>query len=156
MRDTKEAFNWIVNILENKKIRYRITGGCAAKVYGSNRRLADIDIDVPFAEIKKIVPEIRKYLTFPLKRYKDENFDTFGLALKYNGQRIELCAIDKEKLFDSRTKKWVKPAFNMQDYSIKKFLGVRARFIKIKNLIEYKRTLGRGVDLRDIKNLTKS
>ncbi|MFZ2522802.1 MAG: hypothetical protein WAW92_00245 [Minisyncoccia bacterium] len=46
MRNTEGALRWIVNILESKSIQFQVTGGFAAKLYGSQRELADIDIDI--------------------------------------------------------------------------------------------------------------
>ncbi|HLC94380.1 MAG TPA: hypothetical protein VJH96_02335 [Patescibacteria group bacterium] len=43
-RDTKKAFRWIVGILQTYKIPFQITGGFAARFYGANRPLYDIDI----------------------------------------------------------------------------------------------------------------
>lgn len=60
MRKTKEACIWIMNILNKNKIPYRIEGGFAAKIYGSKRTLADIDIDIPDKCFKKILPSVEK------------------------------------------------------------------------------------------------
>ena len=59
-RHTKEAFEWIISILRNHKIPFEIIGGFAARLYGSRRMLADIDIDIPKKKIKRILSEANK------------------------------------------------------------------------------------------------
>lgn len=44
---TINALKWIIKILNSKNIPYQISGGFAAKMYGSIRPLNDIDIDIP-------------------------------------------------------------------------------------------------------------
>jgi hypothetical protein len=40
------ALRWIIGILDRHNIQYQITGGFAAKLYGSSREVNDIDIDI--------------------------------------------------------------------------------------------------------------
>lgn len=44
---TTRALKWIVGILSKLEVPYRIGGGFAAHVYGSNRLINDIDISLP-------------------------------------------------------------------------------------------------------------
>src|SRR5690348_12670369 len=46
-KDTKSALHWIVNILKKLNINFQIAGGLAANIYGADRPLHDIDIDIP-------------------------------------------------------------------------------------------------------------
>lgn len=62
MKNTEKAFLWIINILEEKRIIYKISGGFAARVYGVNRELADIDIEIKDADISKIVENVKPYI----------------------------------------------------------------------------------------------
>ena len=59
-RHTKEAFEWIISILRNHKIPFEIIGGFAARLYGSRRMLADIDIDICGAEHTEIFDRKKK------------------------------------------------------------------------------------------------
>jgi len=68
---SKKAFKWIITVLRKNKIPFRITGGFAAKIYGSQRELADIDIEIPDSYFDKILPEVKKYIIFGPAKYKD-------------------------------------------------------------------------------------
>ncbi len=56
-KNTEAAFHWIIDILESHSIKYCISGGFAARVYGVERELADIDIVLNDSDISKIVDE---------------------------------------------------------------------------------------------------
>lgn len=70
--NAKKAFRWIVNILKKQKIPFQITGGLAAQVYGSKRRLNDIDIEIPENRFNDILPDVKKYIDFGPAQYIDE------------------------------------------------------------------------------------
>jgi len=41
MQNTEAAFRWIVDILQQKKIPFQITGGFAAHIYGAQRPIKE-------------------------------------------------------------------------------------------------------------------
>jgi hypothetical protein len=85
-RDTKKAFEWIVNILRKTNSKFQISGGLAARIYGSTRELADIDIDVLENKLPEIQKKTKEYITYGPKIYKDDEFNLVLMSLNYKGQ----------------------------------------------------------------------
>ncbi len=152
-RNTEEAFLWIVNILKNHKIPFQITGGLAAKVYGSKRKLADIDIDSSKKYFKILMPEIKNYIKAGPNRYRDKNWDLYSITLKYKGQVIDLCGIENTKIFDCNTRKWVKLRSDISKAVKRKIYGVNVLIQSKDELVAYKKKLGRKVDRTDVRQI---
>ncbi|MBU0667132.1 MAG: hypothetical protein ABIC91_03420 [Nanoarchaeota archaeon] len=155
VKKTKEAFTWIINILRKHKISFQISGGFAANIYGSNRPLADIDIEVPDEEIFKIQNIVKKYIIYGPKKYKDKEFDLLLMTLKYKGQEIDICGINSQKLFNKQRKKWTQEKNDLSKATKKKIYNHIVPVISLKDLISYKKKISREVDLQDLKKLTK-
>ena len=90
MKNTKRAFLWIIDILERHKILYRISGGLAARAYGVDRELADIDIEVAEKDIFSIVEDVKPYIIFGPARSNNNSWDLQLLTLSYEGQDIDI------------------------------------------------------------------
>lgn len=155
IKKTKEALKWIIDILKNHNILFQITGGLAARIYGSNRPLADIDIEISDNKIFEIQNEVKKYIIFGPRRYKDKEFDLLLMTLKYKGQEIDICGIDSQKLYNKKAGKWIRESINLDKIKKKKVHGVIIPVISLKNLINYKKILSRDVDIQDVKTLQK-
>jgi hypothetical protein len=155
MRETKEALDWIVNILRKNKIPFEITGGFASRIYGSKRKLADIDIEVQDKNIQNIAKLAKRYIIYGPKEYKDNNFDLPLMTLKYKGQIIDICGGDSERLYDKKKKKWVLEKTNIHKAKMKRAYDLIIPVVPLKDLISYKKELGRNVDKRDVKELSK-
>lgn len=155
MRKTKEAFNWIIDTLETHKVPYRISGGFAARLYGSKRKLADIDVEILDSGFKKILVDIKNYIKIGPKKFEDKNMKTYGVVMNYKGQILELSGTKTEYLFDINKKKWIKSRIDLSKITRKNVYGRSVKVIRRKDLIEYKRKLQREVDVRDLKFLTK-
>lgn len=74
-KNTKAAFHWIVNILKKFNTPFQIAGGLAAIVYGANRPLEDIDIDIPEEYFSLIKEEVKDFIIYGPAQFKDETWD---------------------------------------------------------------------------------
>ena len=156
MRRTRYALNWIVKLLRKHKIPFQISGGFAANIYGSNRSLADIDIEVSDKDVLNIQKSVKKYIIYGPMRYRDKEWDLLRMTLKYKNQEIDICGIDSQNIFDRQTKKWTKRKIDLPKSTRKKVYNLIVPIIPIKNLMSDKKKISRDVDIQDIKTLSNS
>ncbi len=154
-RKTAEAFVWITDTLRKHDIPFQISGGLAARIYGSRRKLADIDIGVPDKRLKKTLSDVADYVIYGPKRYVDSEWDLLLLTLRYQGQDIDIYGNDSMKLFDRKNNVWVNYKFKISDSVIKKVYGRNVPVIPKEQLISYKQIIMRDVDRKDLKILTR-
>ena len=154
MKNTKEAFLWITDILEKNNIQFKISGGFAAKIYGCTRELADIDIDIPEKYIDLVAKEVSKYITYGPDQYKDDNWDLKLLTLQYEGQEIDIASAEA-KIFNAESNKWEDSVSDLNRNTIMEVYGKKVPVETIDKLIEYKTKLARDVDIEDVRQLTE-
>ena len=155
MINTEKAFHWVINLLEENHIPFRISGGFAARIHGAKRELADIDLDVRETDIDKIHPLIKDKLIFGPEQYKDESWDLYLATLDFNGQLIDLSGATKAKIFDLNTNQWVPFRVDFNDIVAFDVFGKKVPVIKANDLINYKNMLKREVDISDINELKR-
>jgi hypothetical protein len=104
----KSALSFIVPLLEKYNFKWVITGGFACYVYGVNRMLTDIDIDIATSkdsnEFQEFYKELEKYITQPLENFVDENYNNFNFEFTYNGQIIDVCPMKELMIFNKSHK----------------------------------------------------
>ena len=149
MNNIEKAFHWIIEILRKRDVPFQVTGGLAARVYGSERPLHDIDIDIPEDRFQDILPDVKDHITFGPDRFVDEHWDLRLLRLNYEGQQIDICG-DDTKIRSARTEKWEDCRTNFLASDDHDLYGTLVPVIKKDDLIEYKKALGRPVDREDI------
>lgn len=155
MRNTKKALVWITNILQKYDIPFQITGGLAVRIYGSARKLADIDIDIPEEGFKKIQDDVSPYIIFGPGKYKNKHWDLFLMTLNYNGQEIDLCGTNKTKMYNMKDKVWVKQNIDLSKSTHTNIYGLYLPIVSRDELLAYKKIVARDVDLLDSKFLEK-
>ena len=147
------ALQWITQILGKYHIPYQIAGGLAARCYGAQRPLADLDIDLPKQLIAKLMPDIEPYIIFGPAQYKDDHWDLFLTTLNYEEQEIDLAALEDCYLTNSETKKRELLAYDLSDSVYVQIGDMTLPLIPKARLIAYKKKLAREVDLVDINGM---
>ena len=153
--NTKQALLWIVSILQKNNVRFQISGGFTAKIYGSPRELNDIDIDVPDDELKTILNDVKPYIIFGPEHFRDERWDLQLMTLNYNGQEIDLSGGNTLKICDARTGEWKENPTDFSDIEEKEIFGIKVPVISRKSLVEYKSMLVGQHQKIDIESILK-
>lgn len=141
MSDAKKTFLWIVDILQRHEVPFMVTGGLAAKAYGSPRALNDIDIDIPADKFDLILNDIEPYIVFGPADYKDNCWDLKLCTLKHEGQDIDLSGGETVKICDARTGEWKAVPNDFTKFETKEVFGVSVPVITKQDLIFYKSML---------------
>src|SRR3989344_2582435 len=149
MRNTEAALKWITQLLVQESIPFEIDGGMAAEFYGSNRELADIDINVSKEGFAKLAPIVKEYITFGPAQYKDSNWDLMLLSLRYAGQNIDIAPLGQIKYFDKEDKVWMSFPETLDDVRVFDYLDMKVPVVNEIKLLIYKKQLARGVDRKD-------
>ncbi|MBY0110792.1 hypothetical protein K2Y00_02205 [Patescibacteria group bacterium] len=149
---TVEAVYWIVGILNKHQVPYRIGGGFAARIYGSNRAINDIDISLPGKYFDAILPDVQEYITAGPKHYKNEKWDCDTLSLNYHGQEIDMTDIDTLRMSNKEKSEWFQTKDRYRKYpnQIVEIEGVSVSLIDPRDLVAYKRELDGDHQLVDI------
>jgi hypothetical protein len=139
----KDALGWIVGIFNKHHIPYRIGGGFAAHMYGSDRPVNDIDISLSGEFFPIIVSEVSSYVTSGPKHYLNEKWDCDTLSLSYNDQEIDITDIDTLKMTNKDKTKWIITKDNFRKFPnvIKNIDGIEVSLIDPRDLVAYKKEL---------------
>ncbi len=136
--------------MENN-IPFVVSGGLAARVYGSPRTLHDIDIEIPDAFLEELAGKLRAYVVYGPKRYKDEGFDLMLMTMNHREQLIDLSGADSCRIFDKAKEQWVALPVALPGAPTHEIFGMKVPVIRKEDLIAYKNALSRNVDIEDIK-----
>lgn len=155
MRNTKAAFIWITNILKSSNIPFQISGGLAARAYGSTRDLYDIDIDIPEDKFEYLKDKVPNYLVLGPLQYEEKPWNLMLMTLRYENQEIDISGAFNAKIFDKVTKKWVPLITDFSKSVMLNIFDIETPVIPLEDLIAYKKILARDVDIDDISLIIK-
>ncbi|PNG62436.1 MazG-related protein [Vibrio vulnificus] len=149
----KVALNWLKSLLESESIEYQIVGGLAATIHGGSREIADIDLYIHNSDANKILDRVAPYISKPLSHYSEYGWDLEYFQLVYQTQKIEIGLALDTKIQSSLDGSWHQLEIDFSKSVTKSYQGIELKVITVHQLVEYKRILGREVDLIDIQQL---
>ena len=149
LEGARAAMIWVKTILDQKNIPFQISGGLAAKIYGSPRPLADIDIEIPNDRLNDVVPIVSGYIRSGPEHYHSDTWDLLLMTLNYYGQDIDISGTEG-RIFDKDQKAWIDLKTDLSKAEQKEIWGVTVPVTPKEELIEYKKKLARKIDLEDV------
>jgi predicted nucleotidyltransferase len=153
MKQTEAAFHWVVDTLESLHIPFQVTGGLAARVYGSDRELADIDIDIPEECILTITEYAKPWVVYGPERYVNDTFDMVVMTIEKDGQEIDIAGFGSGKIFQKSTGMWIPDKVHLIHAERMIVFGREVPVIAKHDLIAYKQSIAREVDIEDIRQI---
>ena len=141
MKNPEQTFKWIVGILRKHGVLFIVTGGLAAKSYGSPRALNDIDIDIHDKDFELILDDIKPYIVFGPAHYHDERWDLLHVVINYEEQEIDISGGDTLKICDARTGEWKSVLTDFSNFEQREIFGIKVPVISRDDLIAYKSML---------------
>lgn len=150
------AAHWIVGLLVERNIPFLICGGLAAKGYGSERDLNDIDLFVPGEHFSSVVQAGQSFISKTPAHRPEEGWDLSYVQFKYEGIKVEVGSADGAKIFDSDSEAWVPLDIDFSRYTTVSLLGLALPLMSKDDLVKYKSILARPVDIEDIRAIRES
>ncbi|CAH8201284.1 Conserved hypothetical protein [Vibrio aestuarianus] len=149
----KVALNWLKSLLESESVEYQVVGGLAATIHGGSREIADIDLYIHNSDANKVLARVAQYISKPLTHYSEYGWDLEYFQLIYRDQKIEIGLAQNTKIQSSLDGSWHQLDIDFSKSVVKSYQGIELQVIPVRQLVEYKRILGREVDLIDIQQL---
>ena len=144
------AAKWIAGLLRDRNIPFLICGGLAAKGYGSERDLNDIDLFVPGEYFWSVVEAGQEYVSKAAAHRREEGWDLTYVQFKYEGVKVEVGNADRAQIFDAQNRTWVALNMDFSRYETVHLLGLELPLMLKEDLIWYKSLLSRPVDIEDV------
>ena len=132
------ALEWLLPLLAAHGNRYHITGGFAAHLYGARRPVDDIDIDAPRTVIDALAPLVAEIIIFGPRRYRDSTWDIDLMTLNFQGQVIDLTAIEDGRIMNKWTGQWDELVMHLDDVEVLSYAGMSIRVQNRRDLAGYK------------------
>jgi len=150
-RRYESAAKWIVSLLRDGNIPFLICGGLAARGYGSQRDLHDIDLFVSGEHFSSVVQAGQQFISKAAAHRQEEGWDLTYVQFKYEGVKVEVGNADGAQIFDAGNETWVALNIDFSRYETMHLLGLELPLMLKADLTVYKSALSRPVDIEDVR-----
>lgn len=150
------AAQWIAGLLRDRSIPFLICGGLAAKGYGSERDLNDIDLFVSGEHFSSVVQAGQEFVSKAAAHRQEEGWNLTYVQFKYEDIKVEVGNADGPRIFDAGNKAWVRLNIDFSRYATAHLLGLELPLMLKEDLIRYKSALSRPVDIEDFRAIRES
>lgn len=151
----EKAFKWIIGIFTKHKVPFVVSGGLAARAYGSTRKLRDFDFDISNGSFKRILPDVAEYIESGPELHTSTAFKNTLLKLDYRGQEIDIAGAEDAEIYDKKRKKWVDDRTDLEHSEHRNIFNISVPVMNPRALILYKSKSPRPEDSEDIKAIKK-
>jgi hypothetical protein len=145
------AAQWIAGLLRDRNIPFLVCGGLAARAYGSDRDLNDIDLFVPGKHFAAVVQAGREFVCKAAEHRQEAGWDLTYVQFLYEGVKVEVGCAEDVRLFDADKQAWVSLQIDFSRYQTMHFLGLELPIMLKDDLVQYKSVLSRTVDVQDVR-----
>jgi hypothetical protein len=128
-------------------------GGVAARAHGAKREVNDIDLYVLDRDLARVQGLAGERLTQGPLQFVDEHWDLTFLELRCRGWQIEIAGADTAKVWNQTWEEWRPAGIDFSASVLRSFEGSTIPVMPLGQLADYKRGLGRAVDLQDLAEL---
>ncbi len=149
-----QALEWLISLLKRHGVSYQIVGGLAARAYGAQRPLVDIDLYVPMEQLQGAMPQLSPYLIRNPRPTQSAFWRLTYLALDYRGVPIQIADSSADPHFYNRKdQRWEPQIIDYAASCRATLYGVEVNVMPRDELLRYKALLDREVDRADIQAL---
>jgi hypothetical protein len=131
----------VLDVLERHTIPHQITGGWAAKFYGCEAPLEDLDFDISEAFLPLLTTHFQPHIVFHGPRYVDERWDLSLLTINLNGQEVDFCGVETARLYNQTKQQWLPYQTDFQNFEVFDFASRKVCVRPPSALLDYKQNL---------------
>jgi len=155
-----KALEQVIPLLEARDFKWVITGGFACYVYGVDREITDIDIDIDTTKddshFQSFIKALSPYITQPLENYVDQNYNNYNFEATFDELVVDICPMAELKVFNKEIGAY-EPCYKngFPSLELVNFCGIDLPLLSKTEIIKDKQKLvwQRESDHRDIEGL---
>ena len=155
------ALKYIIPFLKKYNFKGCISGGFACYLYGVNRPVDEIHIDIELdkddKKFKSFIEDVKEFTTYSFQYYKDKNYDHYVMEITVNDFILSICTTKNLKMFNKHGKSDLFYKKGIPKSDIVLFRGLQLPLLSKEKVIEMKDALAvkKEIDIKDISEMRK-